>query len=240
MSRFRRAQQNDESSRPAGDPIAILDPANVASEAYRTLRTNLLYSRVDTPQKKVIVLTSAGPHEGKSTTCANLAVVLAQAGKDTLLVDCDLRKPIIHRMFGLSNVWGMVSILMGERDLQQTCTEVLSGLKVVTTGPIPPDPSELLGSQRFAEFLADVRERFDYVLIDSPPVRAVSDPVILAAQADGVLLVLDAQATRKASFGQAKRSLEAVGATVLGTVMNNVKAGERGPYLAYGNYVDGR
>jgi capsular exopolysaccharide synthesis family protein len=206
-----------------GRLVTVLDPTSAASEAYRTLRTNLLYALVDNPPK-VIVLTSPGRGEGKSTTCANLGVVLAQAGKDTLIVDCDFRRPAIHRLFGLRNLHGVVDVLAGERRLQDAWTEPVEGLKVVPVGLIPPNPTELLGTRRFSELLASVRQEFDYVLVDVSPVGLVSDPAILATQGDGVLLILDAQNTRKGSVRQAMRSLTAVGANVIGTAMTNVKA----------------
>jgi capsular exopolysaccharide synthesis family protein len=216
--------------------VTTLDPKSVASEAYRTLRTNLLYSFVDRPPK-VIVLTSAGPGEGKSTTCSNLGVALAQAGKDTVIIDCDFRKPVIHKFFGSRNLRGIVDVLVGEHTLEEVWTEPMEGLKVVTVGVIPPNPTELLGTRRLSDLLVGLRERFDYVLVDAPPVGLVSDPAILAVQGDGVLLVLDAQNTRKGSVRQAMRSLENVGANVLGTVMNNVELSRSGYYqynYAYG------
>jgi capsular exopolysaccharide synthesis family protein len=190
------------------------------------LRTSLIYSRMDDPPK-IIQLTSPGRHEGKSTTCANLGVVLAQADKETLLVDCDFRRPTLHRMFGLRNAWGLGDILQDERSLREACIETLPRLTIITAGTIPPNPSEVLGSQRFARFLDEASEGFDYVLVDSPPVQAVADPVILAAQADGVLLILDAQAIRKTYVQQAVRSLEDVGSVVLGMVVNNAKGSRR-------------
>jgi receptor protein-tyrosine kinase len=212
--------------------VTVLDSTSAASEAYRTLRTNLLYSLVD-PPPKVIVLTSPGPGEGKSTTCANLGVALAQAGKDVLIVDCDFRKPVMHKFFGARNLQGVVDVLAGERNLQEVWRQQVEGLKVLPVGTIPPNPAEVLGTQRFTNFLAGVRAEFDYVLVDAPPVGLVSDPAILATQGDGVLLVLDAQNTSKGSVRQAMRSLETVGARVLGTVMNNVKAPRDG-YYHYG------
>ncbi len=218
--------------------ITVTDPRGAASEDYRSLRTSLLYSLVDTPPK-VVVVTSPGPSEGKSTTCANLGVVLAQVDKQTLIVDCDMRKPTIHKIFGLRNLQGLVNVLAGEHGLHEVCQEALPGLKAITTGPIPPNPAELLSSRRFTELLNQAREGFDYVLLDVPPVGIVSDPAIAATQGDGVLLVVDAQNTRKGSVRQAMRSLEGVGANVLGTVMNNVKASRSGYYYRY-DYAYGR
>ena len=211
--------------------VTVLDPTSPASEAYRTLRTSLLYALVDSPPKAVLV-TSSGQGEGKSTTCANLAVVLAQAEKRTLVIDCDLRKPAMHKIFGLRNFVGVVDVLVKELDLSEVWHEPLPGLKVVTTGSIPPNPSELVGSRRFARLLGRMREEFDYVLVDSPPIGLVSDPMVLATLADGVLLVLNSQSTRKAALRQAVRGLESVGARILGTVMNNARA-EKGGYYGY-------
>jgi capsular exopolysaccharide synthesis family protein len=220
----RKGKRKVESS--AGELAArvstIHDPTSAASEAYRTLRTNLIYSFVDAPPK-VIVLTSPGPGEGKSTTCANLGVVLAQAGRAVLIVDCDFRKPVMHKFFGMRNLLGMVDLLAGGRKFQEVAKQPVEGLTVIPVGHIPPNPTELLSTQRFKQFLTGVRQEFDYVLIDAPPVTIVSDPAILATQGDGVLLVLDAQKTRKSTLRQALRSLSTVGATMLGTVMNNVK-----------------
>ncbi len=229
----RRARKGDATEDLSWRLVTLLDSTSVATEDYRSLRANLLFALVDDPPK-VIVLTSPGPREGKSTTCANLAVVLAQAEKKTLILDCDLRKPVIHGIFDLHNIRGIVNVLSGQRRLQEVWQEPLSGLKVVTAGPVPPNPAELLSSRRFAEFLASVRRDFDYVLIDAPPVGLVSDAAILATQGDGVLLVLDAQNTRKGALRESMRSLQGVGANVLGTVMNNVKRGKGGYYYGYG------
>lgn len=229
----RRAEKREKKSSDLSRRlITIMDPNGVASEAYRTLRTSLLYARVDTPPK-VIVVTSYSPREGKSTTCANLGVVLAQAGKNTLLVDCDFRNPVMHRIFELRNFQGLTNVLVGDRDLQEVWQEPLRDLKVLTVGPLPPNPAELVGSQRFAKFLSQVRQEFEYVLIDAPPVAAVSDPLALASQGDGVLVVFDAQNTRKGNIRWAVRRLETVGANILGTVMNNVKGLDGGYYAGY-------
>jgi len=222
-----------------GHLVTILDPTSVASEAYRTLRTNLIYALLDNPPK-VIVFTSPGPGEGKSTTCANLGVVLSQAAKNTLILDCDLRKPVVHKFFGMRNLHGLTDVLVGERTLQEVWGEPLEGLKVVPVGPIPLNPTEILGSRRFADFVAGIREEFDYVLVDASPIGPVSDPAVLATQGDGVLLVLDAQHTRKGSVRQAVHSLTAVGVTVLGTIMNNAKSskGKYYGYYGYGSHAD--
>lgn len=226
-----RGRLHRTSAKPAKYLVTVLKPDSAASEAYRILRTNLLYAHVDKPSK-IIVLTSPGPSEGKSTTCANLGVVLAQAGKTVLIIDCDFRRPSIHKFFGLQNVYGVVDILIGERGLQEVSKEPVERLKVIPVGPILPNPAELLSSQRFSKFLASLRDEYDYVLVDASPTLLVADATIVAAQGDGVLLVIDAQNTRKGSVRKSMRSLEALGITVLGTVVNNAKSSPSG----YGYY----
>jgi capsular exopolysaccharide synthesis family protein len=211
-------QRSDDLS---GRLVTVLEPTKAASEAYRTLRTSLLYGMVDAPSK-VIMLTSPGIAEGKSTTCANLGVVLAEVDKQTLIVDCDLRTPVMHRIFGLRNVYGVADVLAGECDLPEVWQEALEGLKVATAGALPPNPTKLLNSARLADLVGRAREMFDYVLIDVPPVALVTDPAIVAVQSDGVLLVVEAEKTRKESVRRSVRTLREVGANLLGTVMNNV------------------
>jgi capsular exopolysaccharide synthesis family protein len=199
--------------------VTVLDPAAVASEAYRSLRTTLLYAVANTPPT-LILITSPGLMDGKSTTCANLAVVLAQAGKETLVIDGDLHRPSLHKIFGVPNINGMVNVLTGEYDLSEMCTELFPGLKILSTGPIPPSPAELLISGRLVPLIRQARQLFDYVLIDSPPTELVSDPMIIATQADAVMLVLNSEETSKVSMHRAVHDLEAVGANVVGTVIN--------------------
>jgi capsular exopolysaccharide synthesis family protein len=212
--------------------VALREPDGAASEAFRTVRTNLFYSLVDEPPK-VITVTSPHPREGKSFVCANLGVVLAQAEKNTLVVDCDLRRPVLHDFFGERNLRGIVNILAGEVGLEEVWLEPLLGLKVVCVGPVPLHPAELLSSRRFAEFLRQAREGFDYVLLDAPPTQVVADAAIIAAQGDGVLLVFDAQHTLKRTVRRSVRSLETVGANVLGTVMNNMNGSRKATYQDY-------
>jgi capsular exopolysaccharide synthesis family protein len=160
-------------------------------------------------------------------------VVLAQADKNTLIMDCDLRRPSMHKFFGLRNLRGVVDILADEYDLLD-CEQPLSGLSVAPSGPVPPYPTELLGSRRFAQIVDDARRQFDYVLIDSSPTEMFSEAAILAALGDGVLLVLDAQSTSKSSVRRALHGMQSVGANVLGTVMNNVTAPKSTNYYRYG------
>jgi capsular exopolysaccharide synthesis family protein len=209
--------------------VALTEPTSLAAETYRALRANLLYGFVDDPPR-TIVLTSPGPGEGKSITSSNLGIVLAQADKNTLIVDCDMRRPAVHKIFGLPNAKGLIDLLSEELQPHEVWQKPLENLTVITTGLIPFNPAELLGSRRFAKFLSQARGEFDYVLMDASPLQLVSDPIILGSQADGVLLVFDARNTRKRAVMQSIRSLEAVGVNVLGTVMNGVRAAGQNYY----------
>jgi capsular exopolysaccharide synthesis family protein len=193
-----------------------------AAEAYRVLRTNLLYAAVDTPTR-AIVLTSPGPHEGKSIICANLGVTLAQANKRTLIVDCDFRSPFQHEIFELSRSRGIANILAGECEMSEVREESLvPDLSVLPVGSVPSnEPAELLGSPRFAEVLNRARQEYEYVLVESPPTELASEALILASECDCVLLVIDSKSTRKEAARQSVQRLEAVGANVLGTVIHN-------------------
>jgi receptor protein-tyrosine kinase len=229
-----RSRDGDIGHYPSRELVTVREPLGTAAEAYRTLRTKLLYAFAD-QSSKVVTLTSPDTLEGKSTTCANVGVILAQADKEVLILDCDFRKPRMHRIFGLRNLWGVVDVLMGEQSLQEIWQEPLPGLKVGTTGSIPVNPAELLGSEPFAELLNQARQEFDYVLMDVSPTQLTSDALILSPQGDGVLLVIDAQNTPKKSVLQSIRNLEAVGAQVLGMVMNNVATSEVG-HVGYYSY----
>ena len=238
MMRFRRKarpkgnQKELEANISLRRLISARDPDSATSEAYRMLRTNLLYAYVDDPPR-TIVLTSPGSREGKSSTCANLGMVLAQVDKTVLILDCDLRSPIQHELFGLRNLYGIPDVLAGQMSLQEACHEPSPGLKVVTAGSLPFDPTGLLGSRSFSRLVDEASQRFDYVLIDSPPVEPTSDPAILATKVDGVLLVIDAQRTPQRALESSVRGLRIVGANLLGTIMNNVDAYDS-PYSGYG------
>jgi len=188
-----------------------------------------LYAAVDAPPT-VILITSPGSRDGKSTTCANLGVALAQAGKRTLIIDGDLREPSVHKFFDVPNVSGVVDVLAGQYELLEVCKEPVPGLHIISAGPIPPSPGELLGSGRFSDLVGQARRLFDYVLIDSSPTGMVSDPMIIATQADGVLLVVDSEGTSQGSLRKAVRNLGAVGANVMGTVMNKSQKAEISRY----------
>lgn len=201
--------------------ITHLDPKSPVSEAFRTLRTNIQFSSIDS-QVKTMMITSTGPSEGKSTITANLAVVLAQSGKKTLLVDTDLRKPTVHRTFRLLNRDGLTNALTSQDNFKQfTKNTEIDNLDVITTGPIPPNPSELLGSMAMARFINEVSAIYDTVIFDTPPVIAVTDAQILATQVDGVFLVVNSGKTNRDMALKAKTLLSNVKANILGCVLNN-------------------
>jgi capsular exopolysaccharide synthesis family protein len=205
-------------------------------EAYKALRTNLLFSSVD-KEVKTIVITSAGPNEGKSRTAANLAIVLAQAGHPTLLVDADFRRPSQHRMFGRVRNVGLSNLIVQDQPEAALFVpdEKVTDLVILASGPTPPNPSELLGSAQMNALLARFRKHFDYVVIDTPPVNAVTDASVLAANADGAILVVDTNKATYTAVQHAKQALDRVGARVLGSVMNKMKAaGGRSYYYEYG------
>lgn len=232
----------DQPARDGGDLsseslVALHEPSGIAAEAYRMLRTNLFYAFIDAPPT-VIAVTSANPKEGKSTTCANLAISLARADKSVLLLDCDLRRPAQHKLFWANSSPGFVDVLAGESTLEDAMQEPVPGLKLVPAGAVPPNPAEILGSRRFTDLLARVRGEYDYVLLDSPPVCTVSEGAVLARHGDGVLLVLDSSETRKRSVRQATKVLQGVGANVIGTVTNKVKESKNAGYYGYYGYYE--
>ncbi len=223
--------------RGASGIFAVGQPKSLVAEAYRTLRTNLQFSSLDTPLRSLVV-TSAVATEGKTTTAANLAVVMAQAGNRIVLVDGDLRRPSAHKLFGLSNGTGLTTALVEDPKalngyLQDSGVE---NLRVLTAGPIPPNPQELLGSQRMEELLRRLEEEADIVVLDTPPTLVVSDANVLAARASGVLMVVNTGKTRRAAVRQAVEGLRKVGANVLGCVLNMVSTrGARSSYY-YSSY----
>jgi succinoglycan biosynthesis transport protein ExoP len=215
--------------------VAVARPLSPVSEAFRVLRTNIRFSSVDKPIRTLLV-TSAGPTEGKSTTAANLAAVMAQAGLKAIVVDADLRRPRLHQVFGVHPRGGLTgSLLEGTMDGRLQPSQV-EGLAVLPAGERPPNPSELLGSRRLRELLGLLTQHVDVVVIDSPPVLPVTDAAVLAQNVDGVLLVIDAGETRRGIAQHAVESLRQVGANVIGAVLNRVSAGKGGYYHYYHEY----
>ena len=213
--------------------ISPLNPKSPVSESFRTLRTNIQFANVDEVLKKIL-FTSAGPGEGKSSTVANLAIAFTLAGKSVLVIDADLRNPTQHRIFGLNNVEGLSTTLVENVSvLSQVQAGVRENLDVLTSGPIPPTPAELLGSKRMKQLLHDASQAYDLVLIDSPPTIAVTDSSILAQSVDGVVLVLAAGRVRQDYALRAKEQLEKVGAKIIGTILNKVEIQSNEHYYYY-------
>ncbi len=213
-------------------------PKSAIAESFRTLRTNINFSSVDWPYK-VLLTTSPGPEDGKSTVSTNLAVVMAQAKSRVLIIDCDLRKPVIHKYFDLDNIRGLTNLLVQDLEIEDAvyATEV-EGLFVIPSGPIPPNPSELLGSSKMVELLEKVAAAYDVVILDAPPVIAVTDAVILAPMADSVLLVLRAGNSRIDMAREARDRLVRTGARSIGVVLNEADIRGDGyyPYYYYSYY----
>lgn len=203
--------------------ITVQDPRSPIAEAYRTLRTNLEFSSLDNPLKTLVV-TSAGPEEGKSTTLANLAVTMAEAGRQTILVDCDLRRPRLHTFFGLDNSRGLTTMMVDEGAMKDPplLTTGVENLWLLPSGALPPNPADMLATRRMVEVIEGLKARADIVLFDAPPVIAVTDAAILATRVDGVLLVVSAGVTKRDYVLQAKELLERVNARVVGVVLTNV------------------
>lgn len=200
-----------------------LNPKSVAAESFRTLRTSLHYS-ADKDKTKMIMVTSPGPGDGKTMVVTNLATSLAQAGSKVLLVDADLRKPRCHRSFSLSNRQGLTNVLVDGGDpLQMAQKTSMASLSVLTSGPIPPNPAELLDSDAMNNLLVDLRDSYDHILVDSPPTGPLADASILASKVDGIILVLVAGETRIDVAQDIKDTLERAQGKVLGIVLNKVK-----------------
>jgi non-specific protein-tyrosine kinase len=202
------------------DLVTVVDPRSPVSEAYRTLRTNLSFYSVDNPLKTLVV-TSPAPGEGKSTTIANLAVTMAQSGRRTILVDCDLRRPSLHDLFNLKAEPGFTNMILSEEmtvPLQQTS---VPNLWLLAAGTKPPNPADLLGSQKVDQLITRLQEEADMVLFDAPPVIAVTDAAVLGAKVDGVLLVIQAGKTKRDHAERAKETLEKAKVRIVGATLTN-------------------
>ncbi len=224
----------NESAKIEARLITHIDPKSPVSEAYRTLRTNLQFSKIENDLRTLLV-TSAGPKEGKSTTAANLSIALAQAGNKVVIIDGDLRRPILHSVFGMSKEEGLTNYLAGTISYKEMFKEtIIDNLTLVTSGILPPNPSELLSSQKMVDLLKTLQEDFDMVVIDSPPVIAVTDASILSTKVDGTLLVVYAGQTERDAIKRAVNMLDSVSARLLGIVLNGFDVqGIYGSYYYY-------
>lgn len=227
-----------ESRKIASHLVTHFDPKSSVSEAYRALRTSLLFSRVGNVQPdgtkigSLFGVTSSAPKEGKSTTISNLAITVAQGGQKVLLIDCDLRRPVLHAVFGYNKEPGTTNYLVGRAIVDDIIrTSPIRNLDIITSGTIPPNPSELIGSERMKEFLAEMQKRYDLILIDTPPVIAVTDAQVVSTFVDGMILVLSSGVTQTELAKRSKDLILKVGGKVIGLVLNNFDI-----YSTYGSY----
>jgi polysaccharide biosynthesis transport protein len=232
--RARKAQGANPASEPTLPELLVhTHPKSVAAEAARAIRTNLMFMSPDNPYRCLLV-TSAGPAEGKTTVAASIAIAIAQTGQSVCLVDCDLRKPRVHTVFGERNDKGVTTALLEPGQLSSLVVETqIPNLKILRAGPTPPNPADLMHSEAFGRVLQELRAEFDRVVIDSPPIGFVTDGVILSTRVDATVLVVRALATRRDAAKRAIRSLRDVGATCAGFVLNAVTSGDGNYYAGY-------
>jgi exopolysaccharide transport family protein len=216
--------------------VTIHDPKSTASESYRGIRTNILFSAAESAPQ-VILVTSAGPREGKTVTTLNLGITMAQAGSKVMLIDCDMRRPKVHKAFSLAKDRGISNLLVGGKTLDGAVRHTpIPNLDIIPCGPIPPNPSEMLGSKRMADLLNRLRKEYAHILIDSPPSTAVTDPAVLSKSVDGVVLVIRAGDTAREMVKNGIGQFEAVGAHILGAILNGVDIGRDKYYYYYQYY----
>lgn len=204
--------------------ITNLGNRSPITEAYRSLRTNLEFMNPDSPAR-TILFTSSGPGEGKSTTTANIAISSAQKGKKVLLIDCDLRKPVQHTIFSISNMQGVTDLLVDQTiSFDQVIQKTkIPNLHVIPCGTLPPNPAELLGSRRMSNLIKELINKFEMVFIDAPPIISVTDAAILASFLDGVILIVGYGQVERSMVVKAKELLNKVNAKILGVVLNRIK-----------------
>lgn len=224
------------------DLIVHLEPRSTAAECCRTIRTNITFQSADRPLRTLAV-TSAMPKDGKTTIAISIATTLAQSGRRVLLVDTDMRKPRLHRVFKLATGAGITSVLAGEATIDEVVRATdIPGVTVMQCGPLPPNPSELLHTRRFADVIQETREKYDVVIFDTPPLGAVTDPAVISTQVDGTIMVVRSGATTRNGVDAALRQLHSVSARLVGIVLNGVDLTDSnyGSYYAYyrGYYED--
>lgn len=213
--------------------ITYKSPKDPISEAFRNMRTNITFADID-EELRVLTITSTGKGEGKSTIIANYAVALAQSKKKVLLVDCDLRRPRIHRLFEQPNKRGLTNILLRECESMEAIQSTdVENLFIISSGPIPPNPSEILASKRLVDLMEQFKQAFDYILIDAPPVGVVTDAAVLSHVTDGYIVVAAVNVTNKEGVRLAMETLKNVNANVVGIVANNAPMSKRSGYYYY-------
>ena len=209
-------------------------PKSITAESYRSLRTNIQYSSID-KQVKTLVVTSSNAVEGKSTVAGNLAYTFFQNGKRVLIIDCDLRKPSLHRKFNVSNEEGLTDVLVGTSKLNNVMKKVDDNLYLLTTGTLPPNPAEIIGSNTMENFLEQCKINFDYIILDTPPILPVTDSKLLAIKADATVVVVRSEVSKSKHVSQAFKELEKVNANIIGTILNDVEMYSEKLYYDYSN-----
>ena len=216
-----------------GKITSLEKPQSNISEAYRTIRTGIEFSNLD-KDLKIICITSSKKDEGKTTVLSNLGVSFAKLDKKVLLIDADLRNPSISKMFDTSNSQGLMDILLGKRDIQDCIKKTKQeNLYILTGGTIPPNPAEVLSSKKMSEFIESIKDEYDYIFIDSPPVGVVSDASIISAYSDGVIFVVGANEVDSNLAKIAKERLDSVKANIVGVILNKFKTNINSEYYNY-------
>lgn len=237
---FHRNKEDQESQKNAVMLVTFAEPKHVVSEQFRTVRTNIEFAGAALDQCQVIMFTSSAMSEGKSTVSANVAVTWAQAGKNVLLIDADLRRPTVHATFRTLNLDGVTTVLTGKMKPDEVVEETfVNNLSIITSGPLPPNPSELLNSKRMSALLDWARKNYDIVVLDAPPVLAVSDVQVLVPKTDGVVVVVNMDKTLKGDLQRTVEVLKLAKAKLLGSVERvKAKRGDRGYGYGYGYGYD--
>jgi capsular exopolysaccharide synthesis family protein len=238
VSRFAAPSRKEKKDKTAARLPVVRQPRSAVAEAYRMVRTNLEFAQSSGARPRTMLVTSSSPREGKSTTASNLAAVLAQTGKRVILVDADLRRPTLHEIFGMPNNSGLSTLFVMEGNgigglLRQTDVE---GLRILTSGPPPPNPAELLASRRMGEILDLLTQEAEIVIVDSPPLLGVTDASILAARLDGTVLVVDSSRTRAGALKHSVELLRRGNATIWGVILNKLRVYEGSQYYYYASY----
>lgn len=216
--------------------VARTNPNSIVSEQYRTIRSNINFS-LPSDEMKTLLFTSASKEEGKSTTSGNMAIVYAEAGKKVLLIDADMRRPTLHNTFRMSNRVGLSNLLLKKGRMQDAIKKSgIRGLDLLMSGQVPSNPAELLDSEVMDNLLDEMKEQYDIILIDSPPILAVTDAKILANKCDGTVLVVNTGKTEKQSLSKARDALTTARAFILGVVLNNYEVNKKNDYYqSYGS-----
>jgi len=209
-------------------------PKSIEAEAYRSLRTNIQYSSFD-KKYQTLVITSSNPGEGKTTVSGNLALVLAQGESKVLLVDCDMRRPSLHKRFRISNTYGISDLLIGKQKFEEAAYKYNDNLTVLPGGKIPPNPAEMLASKAMTAFLEEMKKHFDYIILDTPPLQAVADAQILSTKVDGSIIVVRAGVTKKDVVQNSVSIIKKVNGNIIGTVLNAAEHKKDKYYYYYGD-----